>query len=150
MSGSPFAGRRTLARVAPQRHKHLVLILTRELASNLATPTLIANAEGQLVFFNEAAEEIVGRTFAETGEIALDEWTGSFAPRTRHSEEPLPPERRPARMALDHRLPAHEQFRVTGHDGVDRDVAVTALPLFAHADEFVGVMVFFWLADSGS
>jgi PAS domain-containing protein len=136
--------------VTPQRHKHLVLILARELASNLATPTLIANDEGQLVFFNEAAEEIVGRTFAETGEMPLDEWTGSFAPRTRDSEQPLPPERRPARTALDQHRPAHEQFRITGHDGVDRDVAVTGLPLFAHADEFVGVMVFFWREEPGS
>ena len=130
--------------MTPRRHKHLVLILARELASNLATPTLIANEEGQLVFFNEAAEEIVGRTFAETGEMALDEWTASFAPRTRTSEEPLPAERRPARIALDQRRPAHEQFRITSQDGVDRDVAVTAFPLFAHADEFVGIMVIFW------
>jgi PAS domain-containing protein len=136
--------------VTPGRHKHLVLILARELASNLATPTLIANDEGQLVFFNEAAEEIVGRTFAETGEMELDEWTGSFAPRTRNSEEPLPAERRPARIALDQRRPAHEQFRVTGHDGVHRDVAVTAIPLFAHADEFVGIMVIFWREQPAS
>jgi PAS domain-containing protein len=136
--------------VTPGRHKHLVLILARELASNLATPSLIANEEGQVVFFNEAAEEIVGRKFSEMGEMELDEWTGSFAPRTRDSEEPLPPERRPARMAFDQRRPAHEQFRVTGYDGVDRDVAVTAVPLFAHADEFVGVIVFFWLEEPGS
>lgn len=136
--------------MTPGRHKHLVLILAREIASNLATPSLIANEEGQLVFFNEAAEEIVGRTFSEMGEMELDEWTGSFAPRTRNSEEPLPPERRPARMAFDQRRPAHEQFRVTGYDGVDRDVAVTALPLFAHADEFVGVIVFFWPEERGS
>lgn len=136
--------------MTPGRHKHLVLILARELASNLATPSLIANEEGQVVFFNEAAEEIVGRKFSEMGEMELDEWTGSFAPRTRDSEEPLPPERRPARMAFDQRRPAHEQFRVTGYDGVDRDVAVTAVPLFAHADEFVGVIVFFWLEEPGS
>jgi PAS domain-containing protein len=136
--------------VTPGRHKHLVLILARELASNLATPSLIANEEGQLVFFNEAAEEIVGRKFSEMGEMELDEWTGSFAPRTRSSEEPLPPERRPARMAFDQRRPAHEQFRITGYDGIDRDVAVTAVPLFAHADEFVGVIVFFWREEPGS
>jgi PAS domain-containing protein len=136
--------------VTPGRHKHLVLILAREIASNLATPALIANEEGQLVFFNEAAEEIVGRKFSEMGEMELDEWTGSFAPRARNSEEPLPPERRPARIALDQRRPAHEQFRITSYDGIDRDVAVTALPLFAHADEFVGIIVFFWREERGS
>ena len=47
-----------------RRQKHLVLILAREFASNLATPTLIADAEGTVVYFNEAAEEVVGSSFA--------------------------------------------------------------------------------------
>ena len=58
-----------------RRSKHLVLILARELASNLATPTLIANAQGQLVFYNEAAEEVLGGPFAEASEMPIDEWT---------------------------------------------------------------------------
>jgi hypothetical protein len=29
-------------------------------------------------------------------------------------------------------------------DGVERDVEVTAFPLFAHADEFVGIVAIFW------
>ena len=129
--------------MAERRHKHLVLILAREFASNLATPTLIADDRGVLVFYNEAAESIVGRAFAETGEMPLDEWTASFEPRTADAE-PLPPERRPARIALDQRRAAHERFRITSPDGVDRDVAVTAFPLFAHADEFVGIVAIFW------
>lgn len=126
-----------------RRHKHLVLILAREFASNLATPTLIADDSGRLVFYNEAAEEVVGMTFAETGEIPLDEWTASFSPRTLDSE-PLPPERRPARIALDERRASHQRFLITSRDGADREVAVTAFPLFAHADEFVGIVAIFW------
>jgi PAS domain-containing protein len=129
--------------VVTRRHKHLVLILARELASNLATPTMIADDQGSVVFYNEAAEAIVGRTFAETGEMPLDDWTGTFAPRSADSE-PLPPERRPARIAMDERRAAHVRFRVTSLDGVDSDVAVTAFPLFAHADEFVGIVAIFW------
>ena len=125
------------------RHKHLVLILALELATNLATPTFIADEQGQLVFYNEAAEQIVDQPFAETGELPLDAWTWSFAPRTADGE-PLPPEQRPARTALDERRPSHQRFLITSRDGVDREVAVTGLPLFAHADEFVGVMVIFW------
>ena len=126
-----------------RRYKHLALILARELASNLATPTMIADEEGVLVFYNEAAEGVVGRPFAEVGEMPVDEWTASFKPRSLNSE-PLPAERRPARVALDERRPSHERFLITSADGVDRELAVTALPLFAHADEFVGVMVIFW------
>jgi PAS domain-containing protein len=126
-----------------RRQKHLVLILAREFASNLATPTLIADAEGTLVFYNEAAEELVGRPFAEAGEMPVDDWTSSFDPRTRE-EEQLPTERRPVRIALDEQRPVHQTFRATGADGVDRDVAVTAFPLFAQAEEFVGIVAIFW------
>jgi PAS domain S-box-containing protein len=129
--------------VETRRHKHLVLILAREFASNLATPTLIADDQGRLVFYNEAAEAVIGLTFAEAGEMPLDEWTASFAPHSSDSE-PLPPERRPARIALDQRRAAHERFRITSRDGVEREVSVTAFPLFAHADEFVGIVAIFW------
>jgi PAS domain-containing protein len=129
--------------VTPSRQKHLVLILARELASNLATPTLIADEEGRLVFFNEAAEQLVGQRFTETGELPLDDWTASFAPRTPDAE-PIPAGERPARIALDERRPAHQRFVITSRDEVQREVAVTAFPLFAHADEFVGIMAIFW------
>jgi PAS domain S-box-containing protein len=129
--------------VATARSKHLVLILARELASNLATPTLIADAEGTLVFFNEAAEEIVGRGFSEIGEMPMDEFSASFTPRTRN-HAPLADERRPTRIALEERRAAHEQLWVLSRDGVDRQVAITAFPLFAEADEFVGIVGIFW------
>jgi PAS domain S-box-containing protein len=126
-----------------RRHKHLVLILARELASNIATPTLIGDDRGQLVFYNEAAEELIGSTFAEVGEIPIDEFTASFQPRTA-AAEPLPPEVRPARIAFDERRATHERFWVTDYQGTEFEVAVTAFPLFAHADEFVGIMAIFW------
>ena len=125
------------------RQKHLVLIIAREFASNLATPTLIAAEDGTLIFYNEAAEWVIGRPFAESGEMPVDEWTASFTPRTQEGE-PLPAERRPVRMALEEKRPFHMSYRVTSRDGIDRDQAVTAFPLFAHAEEFVGIMAIFW------
>jgi PAS domain-containing protein len=125
----------------PQRH--LALILAREFSSKLATPTLIADAEGRIVYFNEAAEAVVGHTFAEAGPVPLDDFTGSFAPRSADGR-PLPPDERPARIALRSRRPAHMRYAVTSRDGVAREVSVTAVPLFARADEFVGVLVVFW------
>ena len=129
--------------MATPRHKHLVLILAREFASNLATPTFIADETGRLVFFNEAAEQITGQRFAEAGEMPLDDWTSRYHARTLDSE-PLPFERRPPGIALYERRPAHERYRVTSADGVERDISVTSFPLFAHADQFVGVFTIFW------
>ena len=129
--------------MTPPRQKHLVLILAREFASNLATPTLIADDRGQVVYYNEAAATVLGKTFAETGEVPLDKFSASFAPRSLDSE-PVTSEQRPTRIAFDERRPSHERFRITSRDGVEREVAVTAFPLFAHADEFVGIVAIFW------
>ena len=123
--------------------KHLVLILAREFASNLATPMGITDEQGRLVYFNEAAEAIIGAPLAEAGELSFEEWSARASPRTPEGEL-LPPERRPAAIALNDRRAAHERMKVTGLDGVEREIAVTAFPLFAHVDEFVGVVAIFW------
>ena len=126
-----------------ERQKHLVLILAREFASNLSTPTLVADADGRLAYYNEAAEAVVGRRFSETGEMPLAQWLEAFEPRESDSS-PLPPERRPTRIAFVERRVAHEVYMVTSADGVEREIEVTAFPLFAHAEEFVGIVAIFW------
>jgi len=59
-----------------------MLILARELATNAATPMFIADADGTLVFYNEPAERILGRSFAAAGEIVASEWETLF--RVKH------------------------------------------------------------------
>jgi PAS domain-containing protein len=130
--------------VAATRPKHLVLILAREFAANLATPTAITDERGCLVYFNEAAEEVFGKAYSELGEIPYDEWTSRFAPRDVESDEPLPLDQRPTGVALREHRPAHERVRVTSLDGVVREIAVTSFPLFAHTDELVGTVTIFW------
>jgi PAS domain-containing protein len=125
------------------QQKHLVLILARECASCLSTPTLIADSRGYLVFYNEAAESLVGRPFSEAGEMPLEDWVNAFEPRTL-SSEPLPPERRPGRIAFDEHRASHLRYRVR-LEGVEREIESTALPLFARTDEFVGIVAMFWL-----
>jgi PAS domain-containing protein len=129
---------------AASRQKHLVLILARELVSNLATPTIIIDDRGWLVFFNEAAEETLQVTFAETGEMPVDEFSSRYAPRSLEDAEPVPFEQRPAGIALYERRAAHERLKITSADGVEREVGITAIPLYAHQDEFVGVVNFWW------
>jgi PAS domain-containing protein len=129
--------------VATRAQKHLVLILAREFASNLATPLVLTDDDGTLVFFNEAAEPIVGRTFAETGELPFDEWSVRASPRTLEGI-PIPDERRAPAIALRERRPAHEQVLVTALDGSERQLELTAFPLFAHGQEFLGTVLIFW------
>ncbi len=123
--------------------KNLVLILAREFASKLATPMFIADADGNLVFYNEPAEEILGKTFGEAGEMSADEWATLF--RTHDLQgNPLSLEELPVGIALRERRPAHSVHRITGLDGVERPIAVTAFPLLARADELVGLVAIFW------
>ena len=75
--------------------------------------------------------------------MPIEEWLDPFAPRT-STGELLPREQRPTWIALNERRPAHLRYEVTSADGVDREIEVSAFPLFAHADEFVGAVVFFW------
>ena len=130
--------------MAVGRPKHLVLILAREFAANLATPTAITDERGYLVYFNEAAEEVFGKAFSEVGEIPYDEWTSRFSPRDVETDEPMPLEQRPTGIALNERRAAHERVRATSVDGTPRENAVTAFPLFAHTDELVGSVTIFW------
>ena len=126
-----------------ERSKHLVHILAREFASNLATPTLIVDGDGQLIFYNEAAEEILGRSFAELGEMSIDDFSASVAPRV-EGDDPLPQDRRPTKIALEDRRASHEDMTITSFDGEQRHIGVTAFPLFAQKDEFVGIVVIWW------
>jgi PAS domain-containing protein len=126
------------------REHDLVLILARGLASSIATPTFLVDPDGTLVYFNEPAEEVLGQTYAEVGELKRDEWGRMFSPQDPGSGEHLEPEALPLTTALTRREPAHRQMRITGLDGGRRDIAVTAFPLWARTDEFVGAVAIFW------
>ena len=123
--------------------KHLALIIARELASQIATATFIADAEGNLVFYNEAAETILGRTFAEAGTMPAEGWASEFLLEDVDGT-PMPLERMPAGIALMEQRPAHGKLWMTGLDGERKLLDVTAVPLFASATEFVGMIALFW------
>jgi PAS domain-containing protein len=119
------------------KQKQLLLILAREFLSNLSTASLIADAEGNLVFYNEAAESGVVPPGAGGAAVTQEQMLEAFEPR-------LPPERRPTHIAFEERRAAHDIYVVTSADGIEREIEVTAFPLFAHSDEFVGIVAIFW------
>ena len=131
------------------KQRNLVLILTRELASNSATPMFLVDPDGTLVFFNEPAERVLGRTFAETGALTPQEWGKLFAPLDEAGNS-ISTDKLPLMKALRDLEPGHLAFRITGLDGADRMIAVTAFPLFARANEFVGAVAIFWEEQDGT
>jgi PAS domain-containing protein len=126
-----------------------VLILAREFATRLATPMLIADADGSVVFYNEPAEDVLGVPYAEGGEITAAEWESTFQVEDADGKA-MPLERMPAGIALLERRPAHGDVTITGRDGVKRALAVTAFPLFAREEEFIGAVAIFWQDDDAA
>ncbi|HKJ23542.1 MAG TPA: PAS domain-containing protein, partial [Myxococcota bacterium] len=57
------------------------LIVMRQLASYLAMPIFVQDREGNLVYFNEPAEPILGRRFDETGALTRQELWDLFRPK---------------------------------------------------------------------
>jgi PAS domain-containing protein len=125
--------------------KPIELILARQLASYLAMPIFLVDAEGTLVFYNEPAERILGRRFDETGEMSATEWASVFAP-TDETGRPLPPEKVPLMIAHAERRPVHVRMTLCGLDKVSRSIEATAVPLIAQAGRYVGAVAIFWEA----
>ena len=125
------------------RPKSLVLLLAREFASILATPIYITDSESTLVYFNEPAERIGGRSFAEAGGMSVRQWAELLRLRSVDGMS-LPLKETPGGIAFIERRPAHARLRLTGLDGFEREIATTAFPLFGPDEEFHGIMVIFW------
>jgi PAS domain S-box-containing protein len=130
------------------QQRNLVLILARDLADKLASAVFVVDDEGTLVYFNEAAAEILGKTFGEVGMLREEEWSKAFGPMELDGRELLP-EQLPLVVARREQRPSHRAFRIKNMEGEERDIAVTALPLFARKDEFVGAAAVFWEHDVG-
>lgn len=124
-------------------HKSLVLILMRDLASNVAIPFFVVDPDGTLVYYNGAAERVLGVRWAEAGEMKAGEWGSKWEPLAPDGA-PLTVEELPLTVAFTERRPAHRAISIMLPDGVRRDIEVTAFPLFAKADDFVGAVAIFW------
>lgn len=123
--------------------KSLALILARELAANLATPMFLIDATGMLVYYNDAAERLIGKPFTEMGEISAVD----FGEQLQLQEPDGTRLRRrdtPAGIAFFQRRATHRELDATGYDGVRRRVQVTAYPLFGTEHEMHGVVNVFW------
>jgi PAS domain-containing protein len=127
----------------PGTPKSLPLILARELASNLATPMFLLDPGGMLVFYNDAAAMLLGKPFAELGEIPSGEFGADLQLAT-PAGEPLRRRDSPAGVAFFEHRPAHMTVMATAYDGKRREYEATAYPLFGATGEMHGVVAVFW------
>ena len=127
----------------PQREVELILM--RQWASYLAMPLFMAGSDENLLFYNEAAEALLGRRYDEAGEMPLKELPTMFQ-ITAMDGSPLAPNEFPLFVALRERRPAHLPVRYRGLDGVWRSVEVTAFPLEGQGGRHLGAVAIFWEA----
>jgi PAS domain-containing protein len=123
--------------------QEIEVILSRHLAEYLAMPIFIVNPDGDLIFYNEPAETILGTRYAETGIMPAAEWSTVFHPMD-HQRVLMPADELPLMIALAKRHPAHKLFWIEGLDGVLREIEVTAFPLVGQAERFLGAIAIFW------
>ena len=124
------------------KQRHIALILARDLAASVATAILLVDPDGDLVYFNEPAEEILGRPYAEA-QMSRAELAKTFRP-VDDEGDPIPLADLPLAHAFRSGTPTHGHLRIEAVDGRTHDLEVVALPLFASPGELVGGLALFW------
>ena len=119
------------------------IILSRQLAECLSIPIFLTNPAGDLLFYNEPAEELLGKRFEETGKMPVAEWATIFKP-VDESGNPLPPEKLPLVKTLTNHHPAYGEFWIESLKGEINKISVTAYPIIGRPDRFLGAVAIFW------
>ncbi|MGB5271619.1 PAS domain-containing protein [Eudoraea sp.] len=119
------------------------IILSRQLADCLTVPVFIVDPEGTLIFYNEPAEQILGKRFQDTGEMRVGDWGNMFSA---HDEKgnAIPPADLPLVQTINSHEPAHKTFWITNMEGKSFKISVTSIPIIGRSKEFSGALAIFW------
>lgn len=126
--------------------QEIELILSRHWSSYLNTPIFLVDPQGNLLFYNEPAEPILGRRFAETGEMPAEEWSTIFN-ITDEDHRLLEPHEVPLAIALQEQRPVFRRLYLAGLDNVPHHIETVCFPLVGQADRFLGAVAVFWELD---
>jgi PAS domain-containing protein len=119
------------------------IILIRQLAGYLGVPLYLVDPKGDLLFYNEPAEALIGLRFEETGAMPAKTWTSMLMPMDEQGQA-IPPEELPLMIALATQRPAYKRFYIHGLNGVRRHIEVASIPIVGLQGEFLGATSLFW------
>ena len=122
------------------------IILNRQLADCLAIPVFITDTIGNLLFYNESAEEILGKRYEDTGEMPVEEWGTIFKSKD-ETGRLLDPEELPLVKTLLNQLPYFKTFWIENLQGRTEKISVTSYPIIGRAGSFMGAVAIFWRAS---
>ena len=130
------------------KHQPLLLIQARNLITNLALPAFLTDADGRLLFFNDAAAAVLGRRFEEVGQLPQDEWARDIGPFD-DKGTPLAVDSLPLATAVRDGHPAQGRFHVRFEGNGLHEVEVSALPLL-EPGFYEGALVVFWPVEAAA
>lgn len=119
------------------------IILNRQLADCLSIPVFITDTIGNLIFYNEPAEEILGKRFEDTGEMPVEEWSTDFKPLDEQGQV-LPAEELPLVKTLKNATPHHLTFHIESMQGTNQKISVTSFPIIGRTGKMLGAVAIFW------
>jgi PAS domain-containing protein len=141
--------------------KPLELILARNLLTSVSTPGFLVDHEATLVFYNEAAAALLGRSFEDAGQMSAEQWTAAFGPLA-SSGTAMALDENELTDAIRRGRPAHGRFHIRTASESVREIEATAFPIVTseqgvhddapdppHTDEpgSSGAMILFWALD---
>ena len=118
------------------------IILARGLMSNLTTPAFLVDSDGNLVYYNDAACELLGLRFEEAGPMSREDWATRFQPVAPDGNA-IDPESLPLVIALRRGRASHTAMRIRPASGEPRDLEVSAFPIIGTSGQR-GAMAIFW------
>ncbi len=131
----------------PAQEQPLELILARNLITIVSLPALLFDVDGQVVFYNDAAAEVIGSPFEEIGTMPREQWNARFGPFDEDGDQ-VPSEQLPLTIALREGRPAYARYRIHGDNGLT-EVEAGALPLVGPAG-YRGAILIFWPVPDGA
>jgi PAS domain-containing protein len=128
----------------PSEDHPLELIMARNLVSIISLAAMIVDADQRIVFYNDAAADIVGSPFEEIGTMPQEEWNARYGPFNEYGV-PVPPDELPLGIAVREGRPAYARLMIRGESG-PLEVETGALPLVGPTG-YHGAIVIFWVID---
>lgn len=124
----------------------LELILARNLISLITLAAMLVDIEGAIVFYNDAAAEVLGARFEETGRIPWEAWRAEIGPFDAYGRR-LPTDNLPVTVALTEARPGYGRFHIRSATAGLTPIEAAALPLIG-SDGHHGTLVVFWPLDA--
>ena len=123
--------------------REIEIILSRQLADSLSTSVFIVDPKGNLIFYNERAEGLLGLRYEETGVMPVAEWSSIFTPMDDDGNI-LSAVDLPLVQTIERQKPAHGEFWIKSLKGKKHKISVTSFPIMGKPNRFVGAIAIFW------